>query len=85
MAMGHVVAREFLADRPVAFFLDYLRRFADLPFLVTLEDRASAAVARAVPHSRGPRRRQRGCRLDDRFQGVLVRRGERWRDCPRFG
>ena len=37
MAIGHVVLREFLVDRPVPRFQDYLRRFTDLPFLVTLQ------------------------------------------------
>ena len=36
MAMGHVVLSEFFRDRQVPYFLDYARRFTDLPFLVTL-------------------------------------------------
>jgi nitrate reductase / nitrite oxidoreductase, alpha subunit len=36
MAMGHVVLTEFFRDRQVPFFTDYVRRFTDLPFLVTL-------------------------------------------------
>jgi nitrate reductase alpha subunit len=36
MAMGHVILREYLVDREVPFFRDYVRRFTDLPFLVTL-------------------------------------------------
>jgi nitrate reductase / nitrite oxidoreductase, alpha subunit len=38
MAMGHVVLREFFVDRQVPYFLDYVRRFTDLPFLVGLEE-----------------------------------------------
>ncbi len=39
MAMGHVILKEFLVDRRTEFFLDYARRYTDLPFLVTLEER----------------------------------------------
>ncbi|WP_122982111.1 nitrate reductase subunit alpha [Actinoplanes teichomyceticus] len=38
MAMGHVVLKEFFADRTVPYFEDYARRFTDLPFLVTVVD-----------------------------------------------
>ncbi|MBW4718545.1 nitrate reductase subunit alpha [Saccharothrix obliqua] len=44
IAMGHVVLREFFVDRPTPFFTDYVKRFTDLPFLVTLEERAGALV-----------------------------------------
>ncbi|HKE50427.1 MAG TPA: nitrate reductase subunit alpha, partial [Actinomycetes bacterium] len=37
MAMGHVVLREFFVDRMTPRFADYVTRFTDLPFLVTLE------------------------------------------------
>jgi len=37
MAMGHVILREFLVDRRVPYFADYLTRFTDAPFLVVLE------------------------------------------------
>jgi nitrate reductase alpha subunit len=37
MAMGHVILTEFFRDRQVPHFTDYVRRFTDLPFLVTLE------------------------------------------------
>ncbi|MBX6723708.1 MAG: nitrate reductase subunit alpha, partial [Dactylosporangium sp.] len=39
MAMGHVILREFFVDRRTPRFVDYVRRFTDLPFLVTLEAR----------------------------------------------
>ncbi|GGK78608.1 nitrate reductase subunit alpha [Sphaerisporangium melleum] len=38
MAMGHVILKEFFLDRPVPYFLDYVRRFTDLPFLVRLTE-----------------------------------------------
>ncbi|MEI2774405.1 MAG: nitrate reductase subunit alpha [Tetrasphaera sp.] len=37
MAMGHVVLKEFFADKQVDFFVDYNRRFTDLPFLIAVE------------------------------------------------
>ncbi|HKA70119.1 MAG TPA: nitrate reductase subunit alpha [Actinomycetes bacterium] len=37
MAMGHVILREFFVDRITPRFADYVTRFTDLPFLVTLE------------------------------------------------
>jgi len=37
MAMGHVILSEFFVDRRTPRFVDYVRRFTDLPFLVTLE------------------------------------------------
>ncbi|WP_335971690.1 nitrate reductase subunit alpha [Streptomyces sp. CA2R106] len=36
IGMGHVVLKEFFVDRQVPFFTDYVRRYTDLPFLVTL-------------------------------------------------
>jgi nitrate reductase alpha subunit len=39
MAMGHVVLREFFVERQVPYFTDYVSRFTDLPFLVTLDER----------------------------------------------
>ncbi|MBM4130350.1 nitrate reductase subunit alpha, partial [bacterium] len=37
MAVGHVILKEFHAGREVAGFRDYLRRYSDAAFLVTLE------------------------------------------------
>ncbi|WEV27744.1 nitrate reductase subunit alpha [Streptomyces sp. 71268] len=36
MAMGHVILTEFFVQRQVPYFLDYGKRFTDLPFLVEL-------------------------------------------------
>ncbi|RTL69071.1 MAG: nitrate reductase subunit alpha [Pseudonocardiaceae bacterium] len=44
MAMGHVMLKEFFVDRRVPFFVDYVQRFTDLPFLVTLQERDGAYV-----------------------------------------
>ncbi|MEV6481886.1 nitrate reductase subunit alpha [Streptomyces sp. NPDC051576] len=38
MAMGHVILREFLVDREVPYFQQYLRTYTDAPFLVTLRE-----------------------------------------------
>ncbi|ADL47486.1 nitrate reductase subunit alpha [Micromonospora aurantiaca (nom. illeg.)] len=43
MAMGHVILKEFFVDRRTPRFVDYVRRFTDLPFLVTLEPGADGA------------------------------------------
>ncbi|AOU97432.1 nitrate reductase subunit alpha [Acidihalobacter yilgarnensis] len=37
MAMGHVILREFHLDNPNEYFIDYCRRYTDLPFLVRLD------------------------------------------------
>ncbi len=37
MAMGHVILKEFYVDRQVPYFIDYARRYTDMPLLVRLE------------------------------------------------
>jgi nitrate reductase alpha subunit len=44
MAMGHVLLKEFFVDRTTERFHDYVRRYTDLPFLVTLEPHADGSV-----------------------------------------
>jgi nitrate reductase alpha subunit len=44
MAMGHVVLKEFFVDRRTPPFEDYVKRFTDLPFLVTLEEQDGQVV-----------------------------------------
>ncbi len=44
MAMGHVVLKEFFVEKQTPFFDDYVKRFTDLPFLVTLEERDGSLV-----------------------------------------
>ncbi|MFC4907168.1 nitrate reductase subunit alpha [Actinomadura gamaensis] len=44
LAMGHVVLKEFFADRETAPFTGYVKRYTDLPFLVTLDERGGAFV-----------------------------------------
>jgi nitrate reductase alpha subunit len=44
MAMGHVILTEFFVRRETPRFVDYVRRYTDLPFLVTLSERDGAYV-----------------------------------------
>ncbi|GIJ73770.1 nitrate reductase subunit alpha [Virgisporangium ochraceum] len=37
MAMGHVILKEFFVDGRTPRFVDYVRRYTDLPYLVTLD------------------------------------------------
>jgi nitrate reductase / nitrite oxidoreductase, alpha subunit len=43
MAMGHVVLREFFVDRQAGYFTGYVKRYTDLPFLVTLTPRGDGS------------------------------------------
>jgi len=45
LAMGHVLLREFFVDRQVPYFLDYVKRYTDLPFLVRLDRAGETYVA----------------------------------------
>jgi nitrate reductase alpha subunit len=38
MAMGHVILREFFVDRSTPYFLDYTKKYTDLPYLVKLDE-----------------------------------------------
>ncbi|MET8471780.1 nitrate reductase subunit alpha [Streptomyces sp. NPDC006422] len=37
-AMGHVILKEFFVDRATPYFTEYVKRYTDLPFLVTLDE-----------------------------------------------
>ncbi len=37
LSVGHVILKEFYVDRKVPYFLNYLKKYADAPFLVKLE------------------------------------------------
>ena len=39
MSMGHVILKEFFVDRTTPYFSDYVKKYTDLPFLVTLDER----------------------------------------------
>ncbi len=45
LAMGHVILQEFYLRRPSTYFLDYVRRYTDMPMLVMLEPRAAGYYA----------------------------------------
>ena len=57
MSMGHVILKEFFVDRQTPYFTDYVKRYTDLPYLVTLTE--TEARAGKVPHRRGSRRHRR--------------------------
>jgi nitrate reductase alpha subunit len=44
MAMGHVTLKEFFVDRQVPRFIDYVKKYSDLPFLVSLREKDGAWV-----------------------------------------
>ena len=44
LAMGHVILTEHFVQRRTARFEDYLRRFSDAPYLVTLEEHGDGLV-----------------------------------------
>ena len=44
LAMGHVVLKEFLVDRRTPRFADYLKKFSDSAYLITLTKRGDAYV-----------------------------------------
>ena len=69
MAMGHVILREFWADREVPYFRDYARRFTDLPLLVTLRERGDGYTPDRflTASDLGDRRREPG--LEDGHHG----------------
>ena len=48
MAMGHVILKEFHLDNPSDYFLNYCRRYTDMPMLVLLDEQADGRV---VPHA----------------------------------
>ncbi|MEU5897484.1 MULTISPECIES: nitrate reductase subunit alpha [Streptomyces] len=67
LAMGHVILREFFVDRQTEFFDDYVRRFTDLPFLVTLAERDGAYVPAKF------------LRASDLGQGAEEGEGDEWK------
>jgi nitrate reductase alpha subunit len=44
MAMGHVVLKEFFIERQVPRFIDYVKKYSDLPFLISLKERDGAWI-----------------------------------------
>ncbi|MBE0598445.1 MAG: nitrate reductase subunit alpha [Desulfuromonadales bacterium] len=60
MAVNHVILKEFHAGAKTPFFLDYLRRYTDSPFLIALEEGADGTfnAGRMVRGGRLPRYRE---------------------------
>jgi nitrate reductase / nitrite oxidoreductase, alpha subunit len=44
LAMGHVILKEFFVDRTTPYFDDYVKKYTDLPFLVSLDDADDGTV-----------------------------------------
>lgn len=44
LAMGHVILREFFVEKETPFFTDYVRKYTDLPFLVSLRETEQGLV-----------------------------------------
>jgi nitrate reductase alpha subunit len=44
MAMGHVILKEFYVERQVPRFVDYVKKYSDLPFLITVKEKDGAYV-----------------------------------------
>ena len=44
MAMGHVILREYYFGKPAEEFLDYAKRFTDMPFVVRIEEQNGKLV-----------------------------------------
>ncbi|CAM5425647.1 hypothetical protein STENM36S_02293 [Streptomyces tendae] len=83
MAMGHVVLKEFFVDRETPFFDDYVRRFTDLPFLVTLTERDGALRPGQVPARRRPAGRA-VTTPSGRRSSWTARRAARWSRTARW-
>ncbi|HUC91750.1 MAG TPA: nitrate reductase subunit alpha [Paenibacillus sp.] len=45
MAMTHVILKEFYVDRKTDYFIDYVKKYTDLPFLVVLNKRGEYFTA----------------------------------------
>ena len=58
LAMGHVILKQFHIDNPSAYFLDYCRRYSDMPFLVRIKQQGDHYV---------PERLVRSVDFDDRL------------------
>lgn len=44
MAFGHVILKEFHVDNPCPYFVDYCRRYTDMPMLVLLEEHGDGVM-----------------------------------------
>jgi nitrate reductase alpha subunit len=49
MSMGHVILKEFFVDRQTSYFSDYVKKYTDLPFLVSLDPVRTGEDVRYLP------------------------------------
>jgi nitrate reductase / nitrite oxidoreductase, alpha subunit len=95
MALGHVILREFHLDRPNDYFIDYARRYTDMPFLVRLDETAHGLVPgrllRAADFQDGLGQRKhpdwKTVAFDETSGGVVVPQGSigfRWDESGRW-
>lgn len=47
MAVNHVILKEFYVDRQVPYFMDYVRKYTDMPFLVQIDGERPGKYVRA--------------------------------------
>ncbi|WCJ60119.1 nitrate reductase subunit alpha [Fontisphaera persica] len=78
MAVGHVLLKEFYAERQVPAFQDYLRQYSDAAFLVTLEPQADGTYraghllrASQLPETRGEEHADWKYFVEDEASGKL--------------
>ncbi|WP_238883786.1 nitrate reductase subunit alpha [Clostridium sp. YIM B02551] len=45
MAMGHVILKEFYIDKKESFFIDYVKAYTDMPFLIMLKKKGENYVS----------------------------------------
>ena len=72
MAMGHVILKEFFVDRQTPYFADYVKRYTDLPFLVTLEPSDGDALPCRASSSPPPTCRRAADGENAAFKTVLI-------------
>jgi nitrate reductase alpha subunit len=47
MAVNHVILKEFYVERPTPYFMDYVKKYTDLPFLIRVDGKRPAKYLRA--------------------------------------
>lgn len=74
MAMGHVILKEFHLDNPSDYFINYCRRYSDMPMLVMLEPRDDGSYV--------PRRMVRASDWWMDWAKAIIRSGKPWQLIP---
>lgn len=54
MAVNHVILKEFHHERETPYFLNYLKRYTDTPFLVRLEQSTAGGQANGTENNSDP-------------------------------